>query len=477
MKSILIAVFVLFGCSQFISSQTLDEAKALYLEGQYAKALPAFEREYNENPTDPSLNQWYGVCLFETGGNMDKAEECLLVASKKRIRDSFYYLGMLYTLEYRFTDASAAYDSYEKMLKKKGDDAEKDKLEERKNEMGRLRRMVSNTEDIRVIDSLVVDKAGFLSAYKLSPNSGHLDYYNSVFPSGKLNSTVYSNEKGTRIYYAKPEDSKYTLFSMDKLMDEYSNEKKLSANNFGLVGDINYPFIMPDGVTIYFAAKDENGIGGYDLFISRYNLNNDTYLAPERLNMPFNSPYNDYMMAVDEEKGVGWFASDRFQPEGKVCIYTFVPNEIVKIIDSEDEAYLAMRASISSIRKSWEDGANYSALIAQARKEVKKKAQENRDFEFVINDQYTYYKLDDFKDSRAEEMYKGVLSQKKELKNLSDKLEEQRTQFAKATSQDAKLRMTNDILAAEKEYERLQAAISENEINARNTEIKSLPAR
>ena len=34
--------------------------------------------------------------------------------------------------------------------------------------------------------------------------------------------------------------------------------------------------------------------------------------------MPFNSPYNDYMYVIDEYNNLGWFASDRFQPEGKV---------------------------------------------------------------------------------------------------------------------------------------------------------------
>lgn len=469
MKLRLIVVIIVISCFQAAYSQTLEEAKELYIEGQYAKALPAFEREYNEKPADPNLNHWYGVCLFETGGNLDKAEECLLVASKRRVRDSFYYLGQLYTLQYRFSEASESYDSFEKMLKKKGDEAEKEKLEDKRKAMSRLRRMVSNTEDIQIIDSIVVDKGNFLSAYKLSPSSGYL-----VFPDRDSNSTAHYNEMGNLLYYADLEGGNYTLFTMDKLMDDFSNEKKLSANNFGLSGNINYPFVMPDGVTIYFAAEDADAIGGYDLFISRYNLNNDTYLAPERLNMPFNSTYNDYMMAVDEEKGVGWFASDRYQPEGKVCVYTFIPNKLVKVVDSEDEAYLAMRASISSIRKSWQEGADYGSLIALARREAKQNVQEARDFEFVINDQYTYYKLDDFKDSRAEDMYRRVLAMKEQLGDLSKKLDEQRTRYATTSARDAKLRMTNDILTMEKEYERLQAVIAENEVQARNMEIQSL---
>ena len=34
---------------------------------------------------------------------------------------------------------------------------------------------------------------------------------------------------------------------------------------------------------------------GYDIFVTRYNTNTYSYLMPENVGMPFNSPYNDYM--------------------------------------------------------------------------------------------------------------------------------------------------------------------------------------
>lgn len=56
---------------------------------------------------------------------------------------------------------------------------------------------------------------------------------------------------------------------------------------------------MADGVTIYYASDGE-GLGGYDIFVTRYNTNTDTYLVPENVGMPFNSPYNDYMYVIDD---------------------------------------------------------------------------------------------------------------------------------------------------------------------------------
>lgn len=483
MKRYYIFLILLFLVVSVCKGQTLNEARQQYLVGEYKKALPVFEAEYNAKPSDVNLNQWYGVCLFETGGDMNKAEECLTFASKRNIQDSFLYLGRLYTQQYRFEEATKAFDEYESHLtknskRKKKDELEKEailleRLEVDRNLLARLQRMVNNVEDIQIIDSLVVDKANFLSAYKLSISSGHINYFNQVFDANQVvNSTVYFNEKETKIYYGQPDTSNYyTLFSMDKLLDKYGNEKRLSPNNFGLNGNTNYPFIMPDGVTVYFSAEDEESLGGYDLFVTRYNMNNDTYLSPERMNMPFNSQANDYLMVVDEEKGVGWFASDRFQPEGKVCVYTFIPNSSVKIIESNDEQYKINRALITSIHDSWADGENYSKTIELARKEAVQKQMVSRDFVFVLNDETTYYFLSDFKDQSAQNTYSHVLGMKKELRDAQDELSRKRDSYAKTQDDTAKRNLANSILELERKTENLKNEIYRLEIETRKQEL------
>lgn len=476
MKTIFTSIALFFITIVSINAQTLDEAKQLYLAGEYAKALPVIEAEYNAKPTDASLNQWYGVCLFETGGDLKKAEECLLVASKKRIRDSHLYLGRIYTTQYRFDEADKSFASFEKLLKKRGDDEPKEKLEEARKFQSRLRRMVTNTEDVQIIDSIVVAKKDFLSAYLLSTSGGKLDYFNNVFNANMyVPTTTYSNEKGSKIYYAQPDDNgDLRLFSMERLLDGYGNEKALSNDNFGLEGgNTNFPFMMLDGVTIYFAASDSESIGGYDLFVSRYNLNNDTYLTPERLGMPFNSPANDYLMVVDEEKGIGWFASDRFQNKDSICVYTFLPNDRVNIVDSEDMVYKAERAMITSIKATHTAGYDYSKELALAHKKPVAKKEAIRDFEFVINDKHTYYTLADFRSSTAQETYFKVIQKKKELKTLSNELELMRQEYSKSDASNRRL-ITNDILVNEKKEEQLTSEIVKLELNARNQEIRKL---
>lgn len=456
-----------------ITSQTkndLSQAKIDYKNGEFLKVLPIFERELNGKPTDPSLNLWVGVCLFETGGNLKSAEEYLLIASKRNLPESYLYLGDIYVRQYRVSEAKSQYDRYAKARPKERETT----LANRNQYLEKLQRAISRTEDIQIIDSLIVNKDIFLSAYKLSPDAGSLSAFNDVFETNKkIESTVYTNGKGSKIYFGQPSGDKISLFSMDKLLNGYGNEKKISNNNLGITGNTNYPFVLTDGSTIYFAGEDENGLGGYDIYVTRYNLNNDTYLTPELLNMPFNSTANDYLYVFDEEKGIGWFATDRFQPEGKVCVYTFIPNEEVTLIESDDEIYKENRAKIASIKNTWRPGKNYSTLIANARKEKVIVPQKVSDFTFVINDKYTYNAYADFKSSNARNLYFEAKEKRKALISTEQDLEAKRSEYI-TVSGNQRSSLANIIQNLESRQAQLYKQVQELEIKARNEEIKNL---
>lgn len=456
-----------------ITAQTkndLSQAKIDYKNGEFLKALPIFERELNGKPTDPSLNLWVGVCLFETGGNLKSAEEYLLIASKRNLPESYLYLGDIYVRQYRVSEAKSHYDRYAKARPKERETT----LANRNQYLEKLQRAISRTEDIQIIDSLIVNKDIFLSAYKLSPDAGSLSAFNDVFETNKkIESTVYTNGKGSKIYFGQPSGDKISLFSMDKLLNGYGNEKKISNNNLGITGNTNYPFVLTDGSTIYFAGEDENGLGGYDIYVTRYNLNNDTYLTPELLNMPFNSTANDYLYVFDEEKGIGWFATDRFQPEGKVCVYTFIPNEEVTLIESDDEIYKENRAKIASIKNTWRPGKNYSTLIANARKEKAIVPQKVSDFTFVIDDKYTYNAYADFKSSNARNLYFEANEKRKALISTEQDLEAKRSEYI-TVSGNQRSSLANIIQNLESRQAQLYKQVQELEIKARNEEIKNL---
>jgi hypothetical protein len=230
--------------------------------------------------------------------------------------------------------------------------------------------------------------------------------------------------------------------------------------------------VLSDGLTLYFASTGHQSLGGYDLYVTRYNLATDSYLTPNQLNMPFNSPFNDYLIAIDEEKGIGWFASDRFQPADSVCIYTFVPQTQVILIESDDPVYLNKRARISSIADTWKENSDYTSLRAAAQHKTISRQEATGDFLFVINDKTTYHHLSDFKSSKARSLFSEALGLTSQLKVLNEELSDKRDQYAGGNSGNDT--MGRSILALEKETESLFMQIERLQLQARNEEIGTI---
>jgi hypothetical protein len=231
---------------------------------------------------------------------------------------------------------------------------------------------------------------------------------------------------------------------------------------------------MPDGLTIYYASTGNESIGGYDIFVSRYNLSNDTYLTPNQLGMPFNSIYNDYMLVIDEENEIGYFATDRFQPEDKVVVYTFIPNEEVTPIESEDEQMLINRAKITSIKDTWIQGENYHAYMGKIKSNIEKEKQKiKKDFVFPINDNIVYYSLNDFDSDAAKKSFLQAKALLEKITALENQLDAQRQEYAHGNA-NKKQTMKSSILANEKQLEDLQIACKKAMIETRNLEIKYL---
>ncbi len=462
-------MFIFLSFSLMSKGQSLDDAKNWFLEGKYAEALPVFQTEYINSPDDAALNQWLGVSLLETG-SLTESEKYLSFASQKNIPEAYIYLGELYSKMYRFEDAEKEFAKYQRA--KRRDNAALAKLAEKREYADRLKRSISRTEDIQIIDSLVVSKSDFLSAYKLSRSAGSLHRANEFLTNRALSDQVlFQNERKDKIYFSQGDSLfGFNLYSMEKLLDTFGNEKKLSES-INQNGDQAFPFVMPDGVTIYFASTGHGSLGGYDLLVTRYNIANDSYLNPNHLNMPFNSPFNDYMLAIDEEKGIGWFASDRFQATDSVCVYTFIPSGEVVVLETDDEGYLAQRAKISSISDTWREGSDYSGLLNKAARVTSWDNTPERDFTFVINDKHTYYRLSDFRNGTAKELFSEAINLQNRLNGVEKELSENRNRIAQAGAQNSTL--NDSVLSLEKQAESLFRKIENLKVRARNEEIRN----
>lgn len=473
MKYKILLFFCLFTAAA--SAQSLDEARKMFTRGEFQSAKPVFERYVKSQPANANYNYWYGVCLLETG-EAQKSVYYLEQAYKKKIQNAPLSLGKAYDKVYRFDDAVKIFEEYIESLHKRRqpDDAVKPLLDKSKVSA----RMIKGVEEVCVIDSFVVDKENFLQAYKISEETGSLHTFNDFFKAkGNKERTVYQTELKNKIYYGDiDKDNTLSIFSQNKMGDEWGKGYLLPGSiNAG--ANSNYPFMMTDGITIYYASDGENSMGGYDIFVTRYNTGTETYLNPENVGMPFNSPYNDYMYVVDEYNDLGWFATDRNQEEGKVCIYVFIPNASKHTYNYETMEPAKMRnlAQLNSIEDTWKDDKVVDAALKRLEDVIKKKPQEEKhyDFDFVINDEITYHSFQDFKSPAAKQLFGAYQQMLKDYRVQVDKLESQRKWYA-GTSQANKKSNTPAILDLEKRVQEMSVEVEQLEIKIRNEEIQTL---
>ena len=243
---------------------------------------------------------------------------------------------------------------------------------------------------------------------------------------------------------------------------------------FDTGGNDDYPFMLADGVTLYFASDGEGSIGGYDIFVSRMDTESGRFYRPDNVGMPFNSTANDYMLAINEVANLGWFATDRNQPEGKVCIYVFVPNAEKKRVNPQAMGYARALsiANLASIAETQYD----AELVRKARQQMALLVYEQRagrkkveDFLFVIDDLHDYRSLSDFKSADARELFKEWQKRVQQHGRDIEQLKDYRNEYASSSSA-AKGRLEPLILLLESKVEDDADAIVAMEYEVRRLE-------
>ena len=331
----------------------------------------------------------------------------------------------------------------------------------------RITNMREMTQQIIIVDSIVVNKDEFLASIRLSSESGELMNTGSFFRN-QQQGTLYLNEMGNKIYFSQPEGAVQKLFTADKLGNEWSKPQPLQGLSEG-IDEASYPFMLSDGVTFYFAGKGEESIGGYDIFMTRYDSRSGSFLKPENIGMPFNSEANDYMYAVDEANHIGYFATDRRQPEGMVCVYTFIPSDTRKTYDNSKftEEQIRQFADIASIANTWGDGAERNAALDRIKS---KYAPQGVPGQLVsTGDADTAV---EFHSKEAKALYQKLLSAQSSLDMVNARLDQLRQEYHQ-TNTSKRRQMKSEILKLEDEALQLNASVKQLDKATRNAEINS----
>lgn len=341
----------------------------------------------------------------------------------------------------------------------------------------KLERMTENTQRIVFIDSMVIPKKQFLSAYLLSPEVGQVARHQDIFHTQQQpDAFVHVNDLGTRCYLSlAPTDTTMQLYMSDYLDEHWSRPQLLKGiNDDNQFQRVNYPFMMGDGQTFYFAAEGGDGLGGYDIYVTRYDAEEGQFLHPVNIGMPFNSEANDYLYIIDEYSNLGWFATDRNQPADTVCVYLFLPPVTRQTYNASGLTLeeIAPYARIDRIEDTWTDEAPRQEAMERLHHVVERKQQKPvvREFTFVVNDDITYTRLADFRAPGSNRLFQELQRLRQQFQQQQQALYKARDHYAQA-GPDERDKLRSEILASEQAQQQLLRQIHETEKTIRNNEI------
>ncbi len=333
--------------------------------------------------------------------------------------------------------------------------------------------MLFSTDKIMIIDSVVVDKSDLLKNIPLGNESGQvLSYDDFMKTKGHPGSFAYIDGFGNKAIFSLSDSTGTSrLYTSDRLGGKWNAPQEITDFE-SEYEDVNNPFLMPDGTTLYFSAKGKNGLGGYDIYVTSFDVDSAKFRKPENIGLPYNSKANDYYYIIDEFDSIGWLVTDRRQPEGKVCIYTFVPSESRTLYDASvlDEEKIKSFADIRSIKDTWTDAGVRTEALYRLRKLLQRnKEKSGNSISFIINDNTEYVSESDFKSPSNRERFKRLCVMKETLSDKEETLESQRAKYHEGNSNTRK-NLASSIIEKEKEIEKLRADIKRTEKEIRNTE-------
>jgi hypothetical protein len=471
MKKLTLILLCIVHCALCIDivAQTRHMAEHLFNIENYEDAYKVYVKLMETYPKDYLLKYQAGRCLFELE-LYDEALPLFEKAVQKNVVKANRFLGDIYFYQYRFEDAAEAYSAYIASL-----DVEQDSLiniykqKIAKTDLGI--NMLDRVEDVAIIDSVKVYKKEFLSVYKLPRDLGKLDFYGEVNDVWiDLPQMAYYTGRDDKMLFAENvSDKQLDLNVSYRLLEGWSEATNLSSV-LNTPEDENFPFELPDGVTLYFASKGHNSLGGYDIFMARYNSTINDYSEPINVGMPFNSPANDYLYVFDEMAHIGWFATDRFQDLDTVVIYKFVPNSAKKLIKSDDIEYKRLAAQLKVFTKAVVET---DACV----EDVDKLKRERSEISFFVNDGVVYTSKSQFKSKEAKALFLKVQDTERRLLTLKRLLEGKRREFFFSENENDKNVLRTEILDLEVEVRKYNDLLNEYILQTRREEIKELGMR
>ncbi|HXB41284.1 MAG TPA: hypothetical protein VNZ49_12130 [Bacteroidia bacterium] len=293
------------------------EALKAFKNKEYQTALPLYTSLLKNDPGDPFMNYYYGVCLLKSTRNKAKAISCLELAAhfKETPREVFLYLAQAYHLSYMFRDAMRSLEEYKKYAKPA--DLITPELIQLVNNCKSGGELMNDQVSFEVLRRTAVQENNLPANYNPEFINDKLmyktDFFNTAIDKKKPKLLMCKNGKAEIFYasYGSKDASNLDLYKSTAIAAGNFGPSQSLGTEINTPFDENYPYISKDGKTLYFSSKGNNSMGGYDIFKCTRSDSSAPWSKPQNMGYPINSTYDDILYIPDSDNRYASFCTNR----------------------------------------------------------------------------------------------------------------------------------------------------------------------
>ena len=311
------------------------------------------------------------------------------LSAQNRQVDSLVRLGDSLRMEYRFEEACRAYEKAVDILEYDFADslmieAVSGKILLAENGLN----MTGFAYTPKVVDRRKFPLEDFFLYFPLEDRSWRLAPNQLDSTSNVLSKALYAPSDAGRIYFSAEDQEGFRNIFMTELQDTVWTYPVTQNESVTMLSNEIYPMISADGRSLYFSSDGLYGVGGYDLYVSRWDDDLQGWSEPVNMGFPYSSPYDDFLYVSDESEGHVFFASNRECSPDSVWVYVLEYDSmpVRHSVEDPDELLKLSRLSIEDEAPAQEEGDDLMPESAAKDKYMDKMAQVR-----ALRDSVSYY--------------------------------------------------------------------------------------
>lgn len=331
-------IFVFANTARATDQVRSKTAVRLFVNKQYAQAMPMFAQLVANHPSNYKYNYYYGVCLLVCDKDKEKAVQYLENSLKnpKSPEEVYYYLARAYHMTYMFDEGIRAISEFSKIVKAK--QQEKFKTSDVAEALYCAKRTLDSSKNNSLAEMTPATQADFFSKYAFEGNYGKILSMPEEYISKKddnSNPTIFLSADGNVMYYAaySSETNSRDIFRVTKVADGSWSKPERMDPTINTNKDEMYPTCSADGSVLYFSSMGHNTTGGFDIFKTVYSRVENKWSQAENMGSPYNSPFDDFNYVPSAPDRIAYFTSTRGCNMGQfmVCKNTYNSGEQIPI--------------------------------------------------------------------------------------------------------------------------------------------------